>query len=145
MRGIINLSRFLDSIRFREDDFICNRKLLLTYLIPLMLSFMKSSTDLELTKFFLNNSFVPENTYRQQSFSEARHKVRWEAFQYLNQSLVTDFYNHDYKTWNGFRIWGDDDGTKLQLPNGDSSLIENFGTIGRGGTSPTAQCSILFC
>jgi hypothetical protein len=142
LRSIINSGKFLNLARFREDDFTRIRKLPFTFIIPLMLTLMKSSTDLELTKFFLDN-FTPETTYTQQSFSEARHKIRWEAFQYLNQSVVNDFYKHGYQTWNGFRIFSVD-GSKIQLPNGDPSLVEIFGTMGRGGTSPTAQASLLF-
>lgn len=77
---------------------------------------------------------------REQSVSEARNKLNWEAFRWLFLEVVHLLYSfEDYKTWNGYRLLAVD-GTKLSLPN-YPQLREQFGT---NGNSPMARASILY-
>jgi hypothetical protein len=79
---------------------------------------------------------------RQQSFSEARYKIRYEAFQELfhltGETMVKELGN----TWHGFRVLTFD-GSKINLP-ADESLFEYFGANGRGAKSPQAQGSVCY-
>jgi hypothetical protein len=78
----------------------------------------------------------------EQSFSEARAKIKWEAFAELHKMTVNETYSKYYKTWHGYRVLAVD-GTKLQLPS-ESCLREYFGATGKGATAVTGQASALY-
>jgi hypothetical protein len=78
----------------------------------------------------------------QQAFSEARKKLKWEAFRELFQATAEAAYQGTVKRWRGYRLLAVD-GSKINLPN-DPQLREYFGTIGAGNSSPCAQGSILY-
>jgi hypothetical protein len=78
----------------------------------------------------------------QQAFSEARKKLKWQAFQELFETTVEAMYQGVVKRWRGYRLLAVD-GTKINLPN-DPELREYFGTSGAGNSSPCAQGSILY-
>jgi len=75
----------------------------------------------------------------EQSLSEARNKIRWEAFEELSEKVGKFGYEGEYERWKGYRLWGID-GTKLSLPN-YPKLGEVFGEE-KG--SPMARGSILY-
>jgi hypothetical protein len=107
-----------------------------------MLRQIKNSTQISIDDFFLIYGLgTISDPPTQQSFSEARSKLKWEALRYLYDSLGTFIYSKDYKTWNGYRISAID-GSKVQLPAGCNFDVI-FGTAGRGDSSPTAQASVL--
>jgi hypothetical protein len=118
---------------------------MLTFIVVfgLLLRRIITSTQIALDDYFA--MFVLEQITgvpSQQSFSEARSKLKWEAFRFLFDSNVSDIYNYGFKTWNGYRISAVD-GSKIQLP-ADSNFDKIFGTAGRGDSSPTAQASMLY-
>jgi len=80
----------------------------------------------------------------QQSFSEARQKLRWEGCRLLMDKFVGWFYDllPDYNRWRGYRISAID-GSKEQLPS-DTKLRILYGTAGRGNSAVTAQGSFLY-
>jgi hypothetical protein len=78
----------------------------------------------------------------QQAFSEARKKLKWEAFRELFEATVEAAYRGEIKRWRGYRLLAID-GSKINLPN-DPGLREYFGTTGAGNSSPCAQGSILY-
>jgi hypothetical protein len=78
----------------------------------------------------------------QQAFSEARQKIKWEAFREMFDHTVKTSYTDEIERWNGFRLFAID-GSTQSLPN-DPKLRAHFGTCGAGNTSPTAQGSILY-
>jgi hypothetical protein len=78
----------------------------------------------------------------QQAFSEARKKLRWEAFRELFEATVEAAYQGVIKRWRGYRLLAID-GSKINLPN-DPKLREYFGTVGAGNRSPCAQGAILY-
>jgi len=80
-----------------------------------------------------------EITVKEQSLSEARNKIRWEAFAELFEKTGVYAYTGDYDRWNGYRLWAID-GTKLALPN-YPYLADLFGSE-KG--SPTCRGSILY-
>jgi len=106
-----------------------------------MLNMVRQSTQTALDKFFelLGKDDIHMS---QQSFSEARQKLRWEACRELMDASVRDVYSAGFSTWHGYRTWAVD-GSKMQLPS-DPALLEVFGAAGRGKSAATAQASCLY-
>jgi hypothetical protein len=139
--GRIDDQGFLDSARNRPQDFTRDRKMPFKTLILFMLNMTKCSIQTCLDRFFKLTG--QEDVHMaQQSFSEARQKIKWEAFQDLFKTVVDHIYTGFDRTWHGYRVSAID-GTKLQLPD-DKELREHFGTVGKGGTAATAQASALY-
>jgi hypothetical protein len=139
--GKINDQEFLESARKRPQDFTRKRKLPFSGLILFMLNMIKGSTQTCLDRYF-EMTGQEEIHMAQQSFSEAREKIKWEAFQDLYKTIVNVIYGAYYDTWHGYRLSAID-GSKTQLPD-DPMLREYFGTAGKGKSSPTAQSSALY-
>jgi hypothetical protein len=78
----------------------------------------------------------------QQSFSEARQKIKWEALRELFEQSVTLTYSKYTERWHGWRVMAID-GSKIALPS-DKKLKEYFGTYGNGDNAVTGQASILY-
>jgi hypothetical protein len=78
----------------------------------------------------------------QQSFSEARQKLKWEAIQELFELIMNEIYTGYTERWNDYRVMAID-GSKVALPS-DKKLRKYFGTAGGGSTSVTAQGSMLY-
>ena len=138
---MLNDLEYLISARMRPQDFTRNRKMPFANLVLFMLNLVRSSTQTCLDRFFEMIGQVDVHM-SQQSFSEARQKVKWEAFQELFVALVDHVYAGFYRTWHGYRVMAID-GSKVQLPD-DPKLREYFGTVGKGGTAATAQASTLY-
>ena len=137
----ISSPEFLNLARTRPQDFTRNRKMPFTQLIVFMINMIKSSTQTCLDNFF--EMIGREDIHMtQQSFSEARQKINWEAFRELLKTVVESIYTGYYETWHGYRISAID-GSKTQIPD-DQDLRDYFGTIGEGNTAATAQASILY-
>jgi len=106
-----------------------------------MLSMIKESSQNALERYFAMNG--EDISMSQQAFSEARQKIKWEAFREMFDFTATVHYrNNEMLLWNGFRLHAID-GSKLALPN-DKPLLEYFGGHGAKGTTPTAQVSMLY-
>lgn len=140
-RELIDGQEFLDSARKKSKDFTRERKMPFRKLIVFMLNMVKSSTQTCLDRFF---EMVGQGDVHmsQQAFSEARQKIRWEAFRELFLTIVDRIYVGYYRTWHGYRVAAID-GSKTQIPD-DQTLREFFGTAGKGGTAATAQTSALY-
>jgi len=136
-----NSKEFLDTAKKRPQDFTRNRKMSFVQLVAFMINMIKSSTQTCLDRFF--ELIGQGNTHMsQQSFSEARNKIKWEAFQYLFKENVKFIYTGYYETWHGYRVSAID-GSKIQMPD-DQGLRDYFGTVGKGNTAATAQASALY-
>lgn len=133
---------FKNLSRKKVTDFTRNRKMPFTDMIMFMLNQIKASTQTELDGLFDLTGAI-EKQMTQQSFSEARQKLRYEACRRaLFDNSVETMYEGGFSTWHGFRVLAVD-GTKLQLPS-DPKLKAKFGTLGRGDTAVSAQSSCLF-
>ena len=141
MAAKINSREFLNSSRVRPQDFTRNRKMPFAKLVFCMLNMVKSSIQNHLENFF-ENVTKEDVDMSQQSFSEARQKIRFSAFPELFASEVDAIYEGYYDTWNGYRLSAID-GTKIQLPD-DQELRRHFGTMGPDNTAATAQASALY-
>jgi hypothetical protein len=109
-------------------------------LIYFLLSMIKESSQNALERYF---GKIGLNIHMsQQAFSEARQKLKWEAFRQMFEVTVEASCRGEIKRWHGFRLLAID-GSKLNLPN-DPKLREYFGTSGAGNISPCAQGSILY-
>jgi hypothetical protein len=110
-------------------------------LIFFMLNTAKSSIQTRLDNFFEN--VLKEDVHMsQQSFSDARQKIKHTAFPELFASGVTAIYEGYYDTWNGYRLSAID-GSKMQLPD-DQKLRDYYGTMGADNSAATAQASALY-
>jgi hypothetical protein len=102
---------------------------------------IRESSQNALERYFAMNDDA--TCMSQQAFSEARQKIKWEAFREMFDFTATVHYkNNEVLRCNGFRLYAID-GSKLLLPN-DKPLRSYFGTSGPGSKSPTAQVSILY-
>jgi hypothetical protein len=132
---------FLNTARERPEYFTRKRTMPFPLLVLFMLNMIKSSIQTCLNSFF--NKLSAEHVHmKQQSFSEARQKIKWNAFRELFMLIVDYIYKCYYDTWQGYRILAID-GTKIRLPN-DPNLKLNFGTLGQDNTAATAQASALY-
>lgn len=112
-----------------------------TAMILFMINQIRTSTQTALDHCF-DLVGIPKGHMSEQSFSEARQKLHWEACRELLDESVKSVYEGGYSTWHGYRVLAID-GSKLQLPS-DTKLREIFGTAGRGDIAVTAQSSCLY-
>jgi hypothetical protein len=141
LKGLIESPSFKDRSKKKETDFSRERKMSFLQLVYFMLGMIKESTQNALERFFEK---IGEETFMsQQAFSEARQKIKWEAFREMFDFTVSTYYtNNPIKRWHGLRVFAVD-GSKLSLPN-DKSLLAYFGGLGPDKQSPTAQGSALY-
>jgi hypothetical protein len=109
-------------------------------LILYMLQSLKSSTQSALRRFFTQQA--KPVTMKQQSLSEARQKLTVWAFWDLFMLTAKAMTEHCAKKWHNYRVYAID-GSKIALPK-DLKLGKHFGVLGKDGTAPTAQGSILY-
>ena len=131
---------FAERARQRPNDFTRSRKMGLPKMIAFMMNLVRTSTQTALDRFF---PLLGEQTrMTQQSFSEARKKLRPEACRMILDNTAEMIYAHGYDTWHGHAVIAID-GSKIQLPD-DRKLLETFSGMGPGAASPTAQASIAY-
>jgi len=107
--------------------FTRNRKLTIRTIILLLLKF-KSSIQRELNRFYkeVNQSDFNIREVTKGAFTQARAKLKPEAFKRLNEVAVNTFYNEaEYYVWHNMRLLAVD-GTRLVLPN-HPTVVEEFG------------------
>jgi hypothetical protein len=126
--------------RVSAADFTRNRKMPFEELILYMLQSLKSSTQTALRRFF--TQLGKPVKIKQQSLSEARQKLTPWAFWDLFTLTVKTMTEHCTKKWHNYRVYATD-GSKIALPS-DEELGNYFGALGKEGTAPTAQGSILY-
>ncbi|MDR1755277.1 MAG: IS4 family transposase [Eubacterium sp.] len=131
---------FKEEARKTPKDFTRDRKMSFEELIIHMLTAFKCSTASSLRRFFINLCVSVGMT--QQALSEARKKVKVEAFVILFEVSVNALTTCTEKNWNGYRVYAID-GSKIALPT-DKKLLEYYGALGKDNTAPTGQGSILY-
>jgi hypothetical protein len=110
-------------------------------LIVFMLNLVRTSTQTALDRFF-GLIGEPQTHMTQQSFSEARQKLRPEACRELMEFSGEQVYTCDVDTWHSMLVVAID-GSKIQLPD-NKDLLDTFGGVGRNASSPTAQASFAY-
>lgn len=141
MRMLIHSKTYKTRSKQGPRDFTRERKMPFVSMVCFMLNQIKQSTQTALDRFF-ELMGKDEVHMSQQSFSEARQKLKWEACRELMDFTVQCVYEQGYSTWHGYRVWGVD-GSAMQLPS-DPGLLEIFGAMGRGNTAVTARSSCLY-
>jgi len=136
----INDSGYKEASKKKAGDFTRNRKMPFEEVILFMIFSLKCSTQSALRRFFA--SIGKPVFMRQQSFSEARMKVKVEAFIKLFKLTVAIMTENCCKKWQGYRVYAVD-GSKIALPC-DKELLKHYGGHGRNAASPTAQGSIIY-
>ena len=128
--------------------FTRNRKLPIKTIILLVLKF-RGSIQRELDRFFkeVSRSDFNIREVTKGAFTQARAKLKPEAFKRLNEIAVNTFYEaSEYYIWRGMRLLAID-GTRLALPN-HPTIIEEFGAhqFGPKADSPRslAMGSLLY-
>jgi hypothetical protein len=135
----INSDSYKERSRKRPEDFTRKRKMTFQMVVLFMLMSLKCSTQSALRRFL--SAFERPAVIRQQSYSEARQKIKPDALKEMFELTVPAMTGECREKWNGYRVYAVD-GSKIALPS-EKALAEHYGTMGRSGSAPTAQASIL--
>lgn len=121
---LITNDEFIARSRMKKSDFTRNRKLDFSTVVSLIMSIMTKPIHAELCSSFQRlKKGVPQPT--QQSFSEARQKIHYEAFQEIfQQGVRMGLSVNDGKTFRGYRLLAMD-GSTIPLKKSDE-LQEYF-------------------
>lgn len=133
---------FLERHRQSAKDFSRNRSLSFVVVVMFLLNFIKRALQDELDEFFKLESgeMVAVRAVTKSAFSQARQKLKADAFIELNAVQVDYFYEHvPTDRWYGYRLLATD-GSTVQLPE-EADIIAHFGLWGNG---PVARVSQLF-
>ncbi len=138
---------FLARHRVAPRDFTRGRKLPFTRLVVFLLNIVRSSLQNELDRFFqtLEGAALPVRRVTKSALTQARRKLRAEAFVELNHDAADFFYAHaPVRRWKGFRLVVFD-GSTCRLPK-TQRILERFGEArsGPGGACPMARASTAF-
>jgi hypothetical protein len=138
---------FKDRHRRAKKDFTRNRCLPFVIVITFLLNMVKRALQDELDEFFklLNQEEVAVQIVTKSAFSQARKKLKYEAFVELNWTQVDYFYDHfECRTWHSFRLLAVD-GSTSQLPR-TPKVTEHFGAWhpAKGEPCPIARVSQMF-
>jgi hypothetical protein len=138
---------FKDRHRHAKKDFTRQRCLPFVIVVIFLLNMVKRVLQDELDEFFklLNQQDVAVRIVTKSAFSQARKKLRYDAFVELNQIQVDYFYEHfECKRWYGFRLLAVD-GSTSQLPR-TAEVAKHFGAWhpAQGDPCPLARVSQMF-
>jgi hypothetical protein len=119
--------------RHRQSPKHFTRKRCLSFVVVILflLNLVKRSLQDELDEFFKldSDAVVAARVVTKSAFSQARVKLKSEAFVELNHVQVDYFYAHfPYQTWHGFRLLATD-GSTAQLP-ATPDIVAHFGLWG---------------
>ena len=142
LKGRLHAPDFLERHRQSAKDFSRNRCLSFVVVVMFLLNFVKRSLQDELDEFFKLESgeVVAVREVTKSAFSQARKKLKAEAFIELNRVQVDYFYEHfPTERWQGLRLLATD-GSTVQLPE-TADIIAHFGLW---QSVPVARVSQLF-
>ncbi|MGK5092800.1 hypothetical protein WDW89_12395, partial [Deltaproteobacteria bacterium TL4] len=125
-----------------EKHFTRQRILSFPVMIGFLLNLIRKSLQIELDDYL---DYIREPQVTKQAFIKARNKLKPEAFLFLNQTLVKEFYtDNEIRTYKGYVLLSCD-GSTLQVPN-TPECIETFGqpVNQQGKCSPLAAFSVLY-
>jgi len=138
----LSAPEFLKRHRQSDKDFSRQRCLPFESVVLFLLNLVKRSLQDELDEFFnlSRGEAVATPVVTKSAFSQARKKLKAEAFIELNQVQGAYFYAHfPYQTWHGLRLLAID-GSSVQLP-ATAEIIDHFGLW---HSAPVARVSQLF-
>lgn len=113
--------------KVKQSDFTRERVFTFARLMIFQINISTKSLSVELTRFFQRINYnIEEKSFTKQSYSEARMKMKHEAYIELNEDLVKQYYSSDdYKKYKGYRLIAID-GSRIGLPN-KKEIINEFG------------------
>ena len=143
----------LDRARRQKGAFTRNcRKLPYWTLVKLLLSNVKKTISASLDSFFHElklKSGAPFVCCSQQAFSKARSNISHSIFKEAFERTLDFLCSRDSFAFHTrfLGVWGRQiiaiDGSRIPLPN-RKALLDKYGSIGRGASSPTAIASVAF-
>jgi len=133
----VKSAKFLEAGRKKQSDFTRKRKLPFWKICVFLIGIVHECLSVAFRRF--GEKIGEETRISEQALSEARNKIKWEAFGGLSEKISSFAYTGSYDRWKGYRIWAAD-GTKFALPN-YPELAELWGNE-KG--SPMARGSILY-
>lgn len=142
LKARLEAPAFLERHRRSTQDFVRKRCLPFVVVVLFLLNLVKRSLQDELDSFFKieRETRFAQRVVTKSAFSQARRKLKAEAFIELNHVQVTHFYQHfPVHTWYGWRLLAID-GSTAELPT-TPAIIAHFGLW---GTQPLARVSQLF-
>lgn len=122
--------------KYRRDEKAFTRRRILDFstIVGSILNRMSKSISVEINQFLSKFGWQKNLVVTKQSFSEARHKLKYEAFIALNNKLIQAYYQKP-----GFQLYQDkylllaSDGTTYRLPY-EKELIKEFDQMDNGKT-----------
>jgi hypothetical protein len=147
LKSLLFSTEFQERHRRNQKAFTRERCLTFAIVVIFLLNLVKRALQDELDEFFklLNGEEVAMRTATKSAFTQARKKLKYEAFVELNQVQAAYFYDHfESQTWYGFRLLAVD-GSTSELPR-TPEIIEHFGTWhpAQGAPCPLARVSQMF-
>lgn len=147
LRARVFADDFKERHRRKPKDFTRQRCLPFAIVAIFLLNLVKRSMQDELDEFFklLQGAEVAERVVTKSAFTQARQKLRYEAFIELNRVQVSYFYEHyESQAWQGFRLIAVD-GSMSELPDVEA-ICQHFGVWhpAAGGACPKARVSQMF-
>jgi len=142
LRQRLTAPDFVERHRQSVKAFTRQRCLPFVTMVLFLLNLVKRPLQDELDQFFNleSEAVVAEARVTKSAFSQARKKLKAEAFIELNMLQVDYFYAHfAYQTWSGFRLLAVDGSTTQLLETAD--IVAHFG---RWGSIPLARVSQMF-
>lgn len=123
---------FKKAHRVGDHHFTRERTFNFSTVMLTILNQLSKSLSVELTKFL--QRFGGGKMGSKQAFSKARYQIGWEAFEALNNTFVTDFYQIEPQTvqrWKDLWLLLATDGSDYELP-WEASLRHAFGVVDNG-------------
>ncbi|GAB61235.1 MAG: IS4 family transposase [Candidatus Jettenia sp.] len=127
-------------------DFTRKRSLPFHILFTFLINLIKSSLQNELAMFFkqIHHTDIPQRKVTASALSQARHKLKHQAFIELNHETTKHFYDtYSPKTWHGFHLIAID-GSTVKVPQ-NSTCKEYFGTLPVRQAEPRALARVSHC
>ncbi len=117
---------FISKHKNKPSDFTRKRSFTFKSISLFIISSIQSSIQRELDRFFksYNSKEISEQFASQSAFSQARLKIKPDAFAELDDDCIEHFYsNYHIKKWNGFRLIAID-GSEVILPKTEETINE---------------------
>lgn len=154
MEGLFSLTQkhidneeFIDKFKANPQDFSRKRKFEFKHILLSLMSFGKSSIQVELDRFYktLFDSSSSISSISKSAFTQSRKKLLPEAFVELADEQLKYFANNapNNKTWNGYRVLAID-GSALNMPE-SHEVQQHFGfTHNQHDKINKARCSFAY-
>jgi len=146
IKEIINTKEFIDLYKYSPSDFTRKATLDFPTLFYFLMNLRRSSNLNELESFFkqIQGTELPDKTITDGAFSQARRKLKPEAFIDVASEIIKAFYQENgWKKWHGHRLVAVD-GSAVKI-YGDDYCKAYFGLVNNGSDSPYGLARVSQC